>query len=35
LLLTVVLPNVILLLLIGGFMWYVLRRYGGKHPPTT
>src|SRR5260370_12590969 len=35
LLLTLVLPNVILLLLIGGFMWYVLRRYSGKHPPTT
>jgi ATP-dependent Zn protease len=34
-LLTVVLPNVILLVLIGGFMWYVLRRYGGKHPPAT
>jgi len=33
--LTVVLPNVILILLIGGFLWYVLRRYSGKPPPTT
>jgi len=30
--LTAVLPNVILLVLIGGFMWYVLRRYGSKPP---
>lgn len=33
--LTVVLPNVILILLIGGFLWYVLRRYSGKPPPAT
>lgn len=34
LLLTVVLPNVILFVLVGGFLWYMLRRYGGKHPPA-
>jgi ATP-dependent Zn protease len=33
--LTVILPNVILFLLIGGFLWYVLRRYGGKRPLAT
>ena len=33
--LTVVLPNVILFVVIGGFMWYVLRRYGSKPPPAT
>jgi ATP-dependent Zn protease len=33
--LTVVLPNVILFLVIGGFMWYVLRRFSGKHPAAT
>jgi ATP-dependent Zn protease len=33
-LLTVLLPNVILFLVIGGFLWYMLRRYGGKQPPA-
>jgi ATP-dependent Zn protease len=33
-LLTVLLPNVILFLVIGGFLWYTLRRYGGKQPPA-
>ncbi|TME81465.1 MAG: hypothetical protein E6I43_11945 [Chloroflexi bacterium] len=33
--LTVVLPNVILLVLIGGFLWYALRRYGSKPQPAT
>jgi ATP-dependent Zn protease len=35
LLLTVILPNVVLFVVIGGFLWYMLRRYGGKRPPTT
>ena len=33
--LTVVLPNVILIVLIGGFMWYVFRRYGSMSPRAT
>jgi ATP-dependent Zn protease len=35
LLLTVILPNVVLFVVIGGFLWYMLRRYGGRRPPTT
>jgi ATP-dependent Zn protease len=34
-LLTVILPNAVLFVLIGGFMLYVLRRYRGSHPPTA
>jgi ATP-dependent Zn protease len=34
-LLAVILPNVILILVIGGFMLYVLRRYSGTRPPTA
>jgi hypothetical protein len=30
----VILPNVILFVVIGGFLWYVLRRYQGKRPPA-
>jgi ATP-dependent Zn protease len=33
--LTVVLPNVILLVIIGAFMVYVYRRFSGKPPPAT
>jgi ATP-dependent Zn protease len=32
--LSVILPNVILFVVIGGFLWYVLRRYQGKRPPA-
>jgi len=35
LLLTVILPNAILLVLVAGFLWYMLRRYGGKRRPTA
>jgi ATP-dependent Zn protease len=35
LLLTVILPNAVLIVLIGGFMLYVLRRYRGSHPPAA
>jgi ATP-dependent Zn protease len=31
-LLGVLLPNIVLFLVIGGFLWYTLRRYGGKQP---
>jgi ATP-dependent Zn protease len=33
-LLTVLLPNVILFLVIGGFLWYTLRRFSGRQPPA-
>jgi hypothetical protein len=34
-LLAVILPNVILFLVIGGFMWYVLRRFPNTRPPKA
>ena len=33
--LSVVLPNAILILVIGGFLWLMLRRFGGRQPPTA
>ena len=33
--LTVILPNAILFLVVAGFLWYVLRRFGGKQRPPV
>jgi len=33
--LTVILLNAILIVVVAGFLWYVLRRYRGKHPPPA
>ena len=33
--LTVILPNAILFVVVAGFLWYVLRRYRGNHPPPA